>query len=430
MIRKICVFLTVLAVLLHTSGVALAATETVLYLDADGKSQTAAAKVLEGGVKILDEEWYIARGTWAFDETITVHGDVNLILEDGCRMTVTGFEADLDAGINVTEGNSFTIYAQSTGPEMGKLDATGAILGAGIGGGMYGNGGIITICGGSVTATGGDKGAGIGGGIYGNGGIITICGGSVMAAGGDKGTGIGAGSGDDFDPVGNGGTVKITGGIVKATGGGNAQAIGKGEGIGDPGTTEITGGSVEADQSKVDNPTNANGAALKRCDQDYAGYAGKAVSFSVPVAPEYIYSFTVPEGGTAYLWLPDGVSSDYLDLVKAKLIIENEIYEAARGDARNITKAKAAVEAFIGALKLPDGVTFTVNDITFTAAKALTDGAYTFNVTLEKGTASLETSAIDMLITAAASGDGGCLNAGTGTLGILALLACLRRRRK
>ena len=55
------------------------------------------------------------------DVTITprldTHGAVNLILTDDCHLTVPW-------GINVKEGDTFTIYAQSTAEaSMGKLTA-------------------------------------------------------------------------------------------------------------------------------------------------------------------------------------------------------------------------------------------------------------------------------------------------------------------
>lgn len=55
------------------------------------------------------------------DVTITprldTHGAVNLILTDGSHLTA-------EWGINVKEGDTFTVYAQSTGEDtMGKLTA-------------------------------------------------------------------------------------------------------------------------------------------------------------------------------------------------------------------------------------------------------------------------------------------------------------------
>jgi hypothetical protein len=81
-------------------------------------------------------------------------------------------------GIEVTGGNSLTIYAQSnTDEDMGKLTANGGgEYVAGIGGGLNGASVVITISGGTINANGGEYGVGIGGGYGGAGGTITIYG--------------------------------------------------------------------------------------------------------------------------------------------------------------------------------------------------------------------------------------------------------------
>lgn len=218
----------------------------VLYLDENGVQQTAtnAIQVAKSDTQ-WDGGWYVAQGdiTIGSQDTpqrVAVSGEVHLILADGCTLTVNG-------GIGVGDGNSLTIYAQSTGSSMGtlivqnvdadnagiggggtiiinggKVDATGGVWGAGIGGGQNGSGGEITINGGKVTATGGSWGAGIGGGSQGGGGEITISDGTVTATGGDYGAGIGGGTNS------GGGTITISHGTVTATGGTNAAGIGGG----------------------------------------------------------------------------------------------------------------------------------------------------------------------------------------------------------
>ncbi len=231
------------------------------------------------GEVIWDAGWYVVNGAVSISEPITVNGDVNLILADGC---------DLNAkkGIAVTTGNSLTIYAQSEG--SGKLTATGtagsapdseknasAGIGgsvtsvnsgditihggvihaaggtsdwngaAGIGGGAAkvedgGSSGTIIIYGGVITANSGgsNSGAGIGGGGSGqNGGIgsnITIYGGSVTAVStgfNAGGAGIGGGGGNENGGVGS--NIQISGGMVKATGGEAGAGIGGGSGSGE-----------------------------------------------------------------------------------------------------------------------------------------------------------------------------------------------------
>ena len=187
----------------------------------------------------LSTGWYVVKDTVTIDSRVTVSGDVKLILADGCNFTVSG-------GIGVNSGNSLTIYAQSTGSNMGKLKAQVTTVGsdttapAGIGGDSGNSAGSITINGGNITATTNSNGAGIGGGKNGSGGNITINGGMVTATGGLASAGIGGGSN------GSGGTITINGGNITATGGTWAAGIGGGY-KGSGGTIEINGGKVTAE---------------------------------------------------------------------------------------------------------------------------------------------------------------------------------------
>ena len=195
--------------------------------------------------------WYVVNGAVTIAGPITVSGDVNLILTDGCDLTAA-------KGIVVTTSNSLTIYAQSGG--TGTLTATGTVhvqdASAGIGGSATSfDSGSITIHGGVINAVSGEgyyAGAGIGGGsnINGNGGTgnnITIYGGSVTAesrssAGG--GAGIGGGAGGYNGGAGN---ITIRGGIVRATGGYSGAGIGGGMSKqSGNGTVTISGGTVAA----------------------------------------------------------------------------------------------------------------------------------------------------------------------------------------
>lgn len=170
--------------------------ESAVYLDKNGKTQTCSSATAvtadDTGWTGTDTApgWYVVTGSVEIPRRVTVTGDVHLILADGFSLTVKG-------GIEVAEGNSLTIYAQSTdSAKMGSLTANATSSGrAGIGGSAHENGGTVTINGGSVTATGGNYGAGIGGGVSGNGGSLTITGGSVTARGGYDAAGIGVGSG-------------------------------------------------------------------------------------------------------------------------------------------------------------------------------------------------------------------------------------------
>ena len=223
--------------------------------------------------------WYVAQGevTIGTDDDpqrVTVTGDVHLILTDGCTLTVNG-------GIQLEAGDSLTIYGQSDGADtMGKLTASITsentdIYNAAIGGNTGETGGTLTVCGGAVEATvtvidvsqsdpdtsqgnnngsfaGDSYGAAIGGGgsetgTGGDGGTITIFGGTVRAES-VLGAGIGGGSG--VGGGGDGGKVTISGGAVRAEsyyggGIGGGGDLSGGDTGGDGGTITISGGTVE-----------------------------------------------------------------------------------------------------------------------------------------------------------------------------------------
>jgi len=258
------------------------------YVDEKGElriSPVPANALTGGGATTLKTGWYLCNWQLNYTGTITINGDVNLILGDSCDMRVAGSKDN--AGINVTDTNSLTI-SSATGGISGSLTAKGggsgadigggrkqsggtitinggtvkasggAYGGAGIGGGMgdshvsgywgtpiitistSGAGGTITINGGTVNAIGGSNGAGIGGGSDGMGGTTTINGGTINATGGYRGAGIGGGWRLSSD---SGGTITINGGTVNATGGSGGAGIG---GDGDGGTINITGGTINA----------------------------------------------------------------------------------------------------------------------------------------------------------------------------------------
>ena len=231
----------------------LADAASVKYLDEKGQEQTcdSATVVTENvtswGGSDGREYWYVVNRDVAISGRIEVTGNVHLILADECSLTAS-------QGINVAEGNSLTIYAQSVGEGMGALTANGASQSAGIGGGENQPGGTITINGGRIYAYGGSDnnngaGAGIGGGysLYvPESGSITINGGYVTARGASAGWGGGAG-------IGGGGcsgsinNVTITGGVIVAEGGLNGAAgIGGGGHDGELQNISITGGWIQA----------------------------------------------------------------------------------------------------------------------------------------------------------------------------------------
>ena len=205
-----------------------------------------------GGDESDKEYWYVVNDEINITDRITVTGNVHLILADGCNLTAS-------KGINVSAGNSLSIYGQTNG--SGALEATRDSYNAGIGGGFGsgGSGGEVTIHGGEVTATGGNGGAGIGGGYNGSGGEVTIYGGTVTATG-YSGAGIGGGYN------GSGGEVTIYGGTVTATGESSGAGIGGGQN-GNGGAVTISGGTVTA-------TGESSGAGIG------SGYGGSSGTFS------------------------------------------------------------------------------------------------------------------------------------------------------
>lgn len=176
--------------------------------------------------------WYEVQGSVTMD-TVTVSGNVNLILPHATSLRVT------KGGIQIRGGGSLTIWGtESDYNSDGTLTATGEELYAGIGLMKWNSDAKVTINGGVVSGTGGyDGGAGIGGAYGASGVTVTINGGAVYGRSGyDGGAGIGAGN------YGNGSTVTINGGTVHAESG-MASGIGGGRSTSDI-TVNINGGTV------------------------------------------------------------------------------------------------------------------------------------------------------------------------------------------
>ena len=168
------------------------------------------------------------------------HNNGNIIIHGG-NLEVEG--DDNCAGIGSNDGKttgSITIY------NCNSLKATGGSNGAGIGGGLNGDGGTIHIYGSyvsSVSGTGKDNAVGIGGGggSKATNANVLVEGfyARIFATGAGKGAGIGGG--------GNGSaTVDIRDGNIEATGGtSGGAAIGSGA-SGAASTINISGGVIEA----------------------------------------------------------------------------------------------------------------------------------------------------------------------------------------
>ena len=294
-------------------------TEPITYLDKDGNQQvcneyTVLTSNTADSILDLDDKWYDLPAGWYVvkgDVTITprldTHGAVNLILTDGSHLTA-------EWGINVKEGDTFTVYAQSTGEDtMGRLTAclSEDLLSAGyyvwpdyglsgIGSsrrwrkansGINENGGTIIINGGNIHAKGQDSASAIGecgydtvtqspssegrqcGSITINGGIVRTealarettgtsigigsCrsgyGGSVTINGGT----VMANAFNDAICTGRGGSITINGGDITAQGG--LGRYGRGNGIG---PSWITYADITINGGNIDASANGAGAAI------------------------------------------------------------------------------------------------------------------------------------------------------------------------
>ena len=294
-------------------------TEPITYLDKDGNQQvcneyTVLTSNTADSILDLDDKWYDLPAGWYVvkgDVTITprldTHGAVNLILTDGSHLTA-------EWGINVKEGDTFTVYAQSTGEDtMGRLTAclSEDLLSAGyyvwpdyglsgIGSsrrwrkansGINENGGTIIINGGNIHAKGQDSASAIGecgydtvtqspssegrqcGSITINGGIVRTealarettgtsigigsCrsgyGGSVTINGGT----VMANAFNDAICTGRGGSITINGGDITARGG--LGRYGRGNGIG---PSWITYADITINGGNIDASANGAGAAI------------------------------------------------------------------------------------------------------------------------------------------------------------------------
>ena len=193
----------------------------------------------------LSDGWYAVKGDVTVSDRITISGDVQLILTDGCTLNA-------EKGINLPENSTLSIYGQSGG--TGKLNANSdgdtAI------GGEYGEScGTLNVYGGTVNANSTIE-AAIGGGdsingTSGNGGTVNVYGGTVNAV---SDSGVAIGGGDSATGTGgNGGTVNVYGGKLTADSSGSV-AIGGGSSAtgpaGNGGTVNVYGGTVDANSTR------------------------------------------------------------------------------------------------------------------------------------------------------------------------------------
>ena len=161
----------------------------VSYLDWDAESETLTNATVAAGewtlvtdeTRTLGDGWYVVAYDVALPvgSNIVVNGSAHLILCDGARLSVTGGYDQAAIEVSRTDAvtNTLAIYGQAEC--TGRLTAQGGgNHAAGIGTGLYGNCGALTINGGTVTANGG-----FGNGWFGRDGLVAINDGKVTASG-------------------------------------------------------------------------------------------------------------------------------------------------------------------------------------------------------------------------------------------------------
>ncbi|GEM_PF-5118436 len=216
-----------------------------------------------------EETWYLVSGRIGMEHSLTIKGEVHLVLRNGSILAVMPDEVvgtdrnnvNAPAGIIVEEGDSLYITNQYSKKESyGEIYASGANYvidnsgtteiisgGAAIGSSAGKKSGKIVIDGGSVELRSGYDAAALGSGAYGESGEIIINGGYVKCNDGiSEGSGAGIGTGIQYekDPA-TTETIIINGGKVLSNGKDGGAAIGGGKNSG-ASKIIINGGDVNA----------------------------------------------------------------------------------------------------------------------------------------------------------------------------------------
>ena len=233
-------------------------TEPITYLDKDGKQQTCTKYTVLESVTINDffnsddkwydlpAGWYVVKGDVTFTPRLDTHGAVNLILTNGSHLTT-------EWGINVKEGDTFTVYAQSTDEDtMGRLTACLSEGPRGVEYYVWPSSGLSGI------GSGGTRWRKANSGIDESEGTIIINGGYILAKGQDGASAIGGGGGDNVtwsyeSDIRQCGSITINGGIVRTEALTRKETLGS-AGIGSyqfgyGGSVTINGGTVMANAS-------------------------------------------------------------------------------------------------------------------------------------------------------------------------------------
>ncbi len=280
-------------------------TEPITYLDKDGKQQTCTKYTVLESVTINDffnsddkwydlpAGWYVVKGDVTFTPRLDTHGAVNLILTNGSHL-------EAEWGINVKEGDTFTVYAQSTDEDtMGRLTACLSEGPLGVEYYVWPSSGLSGI--GSSARWRKHK-----SGIYESEGTIIINGGYILARGNDGASAIGGTSGDNVtwsekSDIRQCGSVTINGGIVRTEALTRKETLGS-VGIGScqsgyGGSVTINGGTVMANASH-DAICTGRGGSITINDGDITARGGLAgLGSGNGIGPSWIASADITING-------------------------------------------------------------------------------------------------------------------------------------
>ncbi len=365
------------------------ATDNIYYDPATGTMQSCEATAVAADTTDWTGGWYIARDTQSIG-TVTVSGDVNLVLVNSRTLTVEG--------IQIQNGGSLTIWGQSADyTQDGALVAQSGVV--------SGDSGAVTVRGGKITSAGSEGGAAIGattitidrgvveatsGGSAIVGTTVTINDGSVTATAGTGSAIVGgevtvnngtvtATSGDSA-AIGaatiavNNGTVTANGGVAAGSGGTVTIASGtvtaQGDIKADNGAITINSGTVTASGAITGGTVTVAGGSVT---------ADGAITGSGAVT---ITSGTVAAGGAitgSEVTINSGTVTASGAITGSAVTVNNGTVTAnggiAAGSGGAVTIANGTVTAQ-GDIKADNG-TVTVNNGTVTASGAITGGTVT-----------------------------------------------------
>ena len=220
-----------------------AATETVTYIDLDGKEQTQEVVLIDKDFTTLPSGWYAVKGQLTNNNRLVIPEDqeVNIILCDDADFSKS-------KGITVPQSAGITIWGQSDGSGKWSITEASEEM-AGIGSVVDRVAGAITINGGTLYINTGSA-ACIGGGRDGDASLVTINGGNITVI---SGNGAGIGRGLKIMSTSQGyyaSTITINGGIVHASSNGGA-GIGASDGsLLYTGVININGGTIVAKSNR------------------------------------------------------------------------------------------------------------------------------------------------------------------------------------